>query len=104
LKLCQISQAWSNYLRDRVVETFHNLTQSNKQFRLDQAKVFFDHNPEIRTRRIGENLYYTTHREDEVLNASLAVTEWYNEIKDYDFATGDVKKTSDPRCQIGKLH
>ena len=66
--------------------------------------------------RGGENLAWTnktfisdqnTLQIKEITNKEIvddckkAIKAWYDEIKDYDFTTGDRKKTSDPNSMIG---
>ncbi len=95
-QLCEIAQAWSNYL---LAESLKNIKQKDD---VVQGKFFFEHNYASNQKYfIGENLYYSTHSKGVRLNGSIAVTLWYDEIKDYDFTFARVKATSRPGSLIG---
>lgn len=47
----------------------------------------FDHSPEARSGKYGENLYYAWGSPSLSYTIGQASQGWYNEIKDYNFAT-----------------
>ncbi|XP_021963628.1 uncharacterized protein LOC110859073 [Folsomia candida] len=94
--LCEISQAWANHLLARSLENI----RSNGNVAKDN--FFFDHNHATNQKYfIGENLYFSTHSRGVQVNGTIAVTLWYNEIKDYDFQFARVKVTSRAESLIG---